>query len=143
MTASINDRRLTAADYMSEDLDREIEYMEMEDMEDEDVDVEEEIDMKEHFRALEAKRLRLFIKGEYELEEGEILVAFDAISDDSQLVCDLAIAYIKSLDGFKKCCNLNDVTDFTLDTTDDLKLNSAEALKIYSTILGEAICNLL
>ena len=97
-------------------------------------------DMKEHFRALELKRLRLFIKGEYELEEGEILTAFEAISDDEKLMCELAICYIRTLDGYKKCRSLEDVTDFIFTTAEDIKLNSGQALNVHSVLLGEAIC---
>ena len=96
-------------------------------------------DMNEHFRSLEIKRLRLFIQGKYEMEDGEILMAFEAISDDEQIACELAIAYIKVLDGFKKCRYLDDVTNFILDTADTLKLNSAQAVKIHAVLLAEKI----
>jgi hypothetical protein len=95
--------------------------------------------MNEHFRSLEIKRLRLFIQGKYEMEEGEIMMAFEAISDDEQISCELAIAYIKVLDGFKNCRYLDDVTNFILDTADTLKLNSAQALKVHAVLLGEVI----
>jgi hypothetical protein len=93
-------------------------------------------DMKEHFRSLEIKRLRLFIQGKYEMEEGEILSAFEACSDDDQIACELAIAYIKTLDGFQ---NAYDLSEFILDTVDDLKLNSAQALNIHAVLLSEKI----
>ena len=96
-------------------------------------------DMNEHFRSLEIKRLRLFIQGKYEMEEGEILMAFEAISDDEQIACELAAAYIKVLDGFKNCRDLEDVTNFILDTADTLKLNSAQALNVHAVLLGEVI----
>ena len=96
-------------------------------------------DMNEHYRSLELKRLRLFIQGKYEMEEGEILMAFEAISDDEQIACELAAAYIKVLDGFKNCRDLDDVTNFVLDTADTLKLNSAQALKVHAVLLGEVI----
>jgi hypothetical protein len=93
-------------------------------------------DMKEYFRSLELNRLRLFIQGKYELEEGEILTAFETCSDDEQIACELAVAYIKILDGFKKS---SDLSEFILDTVDNLKLNSAQALKIHAVLLGEII----
>jgi hypothetical protein len=96
-------------------------------------------DMNEHFRSLEIKRLRLFIQGKYEMEEGEILMAFETISEDEQIACELAAAYIKVLDGFKNCLTLDDVTNFILDTADTLKLNSAQALKVHAVLLGEVI----
>ena len=96
-------------------------------------------DMNEHYRSLEIKRLRLFIQGKYEMEEGEILMAFEAISDDEQIACELAAAYIKVLDGFKNCRDLEDVTNFILDTADTLKLNSAQALNVHAVLLGEVI----
>jgi len=95
--------------------------------------------MNEHFRSLELNRLRLFIQGKYEMEEGEILMAFEAISEDEQIACELAVAYIKVLDGFKNCLILDDVTNFILDTADTLKLNSAQAVKIHAVLLAEKI----
>ena len=154
-----SEQRPTAADFMSDELEYDTEYGYYDDNlsdhssdyyseSDLDFDTEESydsfnstkvFDMKEHVRALELKRLRLFIKGEYELEEGEILTAFDAISDDEQLMCELAICYIRTLDGFIKCHSLDDVTDFIFTTSEDIKLNSGQALNVHSVLLGEAI----
>ena len=146
-----------AADFMSDELDYDSEYGYYDDdmvseysssNSDLDFDSDESydsfnstkiFDMNEHFRSLELKRLRLFIQGKYEMEEGEIPMAFEAISDDEQIACELAIAYIKVLDGFKKCRYLDDVTNFILDTADTLKLNSAQALKVHAVLLGEVI----
>ena len=153
-------QRPTAADFMSDELEYDSEYGYYNDdlsdyssdynsESDLDFDTEESydsfnptkiFDMKEHFRALELKRLRLFIKGEYELEEGEIITAFEAISDDEKLMCELAICYIRTLDGFIKCRSLDDVTDFIFTTAEDIKLNSGQALNVHSVLLGEAIC---
>jgi len=147
--------RPTAADFMSDELGYDSEYgyydddmgSEYSDL-DFDFDSDESydsfnstkiFDMNEHFRSLEIKRLRLFIQGKYEMEEGEILMAFEAISDDEQIACELAIAYIKVLDGFKNCLILDDVTNFILDTVDILKLNSAQAVKIHAVLLAEKI----
>ena len=66
-------------------------------------------------------------------------MAFEAISDDEQIACELAAAYIKSLDSFKRARSLDDVTNFILDTADNLKLNSAQALKVHAILLGEVI----
>ena len=154
-----SDQRPTAADFMSDELEYDTEYGYYDDNlsdhssdyyseSDLDFDTEESydsfnstkvFDMKEHVRALELKRLRLFIKGEYELEEGEIITAFEAISDDEQLMCELAICYIRTLDGFIKCHSLDDVTDFIFTTSEDIKLNSGQALNVHSVLLGEAI----
>ena len=147
--------RPTAADFMSDELDYDSEYGYYDDemgseYSDSDLDFDSDesydsfnstkiFDMNEHFRSLEIKRLRLFIQGKYEMEEGEILMAFEAISDDEQIACELAIAYIKVLDGFKNCLILNDVTNFILDTADTLKLNSAQAVKIHAVLLAEKI----
>jgi hypothetical protein len=153
-------QRPTAADFMSDELDYDVEYGYYDDNlsdydsdynseSDLDFDTEESydsfnstkiFDMKEHVRALELKRLRLFIKGEYELEEGEIITAFEAISDDEQLMCELAISYIRTLDGFTKCRSLDHVTDFIFNTAEDIKLNSGQALNVHAVLLGEAIC---
>jgi len=147
--------RITAADFMSDELEYGSDYgyygdesgSEYSDL-DFDFDSDESydsfnstkiFDMKEHVRSLEIKRLRLFIQGKYEMEEGEILMAFEAISDDEQIACELAAAYIKVLDGFKNCRDLEDVTNFILDTADILKLNSAQALNVHAVLLGEVI----
>jgi len=97
------------------------------------------IDMKEHFRSLELNRLRLFIQGKYELEEGEILMAFEIISDDEKVACELAIAYIKVLDEFQNASDLDDASNFILDTVDNLKLNSAQALEIHAVLMSQII----
>ena len=94
-------------------------------------------DMKEHCRSLEIQRLRLFIQGKYELEEGEILMAFELCSDDERVACELAIAYIKILDEFQNACDLDDVSNFVLDTVDNLKLNSAQALEIHAALMSQ------
>jgi hypothetical protein len=93
-------------------------------------------DMKEHFRSLEMNRIRLLIQGKYELEEGEILTAFESISDEEQIACELAITYIRILDEFKTS---SDLSEFILDTVDNLKLNSAQALKIHNVLMNEII----
>lgn len=95
------------------------------------------VDMTEHFRSLEINRLRLFIQGKYELEEGEILMAFDACSDDEQIACELATAYIRTLDEFKNACDLGDVSNFVLNTVDNLKLNSAQALEVHAVLMTQ------
>ena len=146
-----------AADFMSDELDYDFEYGYYDDemgseYSDSDLDLDFDsdesydsfnstkiFDMNEHFRSLELNRLRLFIQGKYEMEEGEILMAFEAISEDEQIACELAIAYIKVLDGFKNCLILDDVTNFILDTADTLKLNSAQAVKIHAVLLAEKI----
>ena len=144
-----------AADFMSDELDYDFEYGYYDDemgseYSDSDLDFDSDesydsfnstkiFDMNEHFRSLEIKRLRLFIQGKYDMEEGEILMAFETISEDDQIACELAAAYIKVLDGFKNCRDLDDVTNFVLDTADTLKLNSAQALKIHAVLLGEII----
>ena len=148
------DQRPKADDFMSDELDCEYGYYDDESdydsnySSDFDYDSEESydsfnstkiFDMKEHFRSLEIKRLRLFIQGKYEMEEGEILMAFEACSNDDEIACELAIAYIKSLDGFKNCDNLDEVSNFILDTVDDVKLNSAQALNIHAVLLSEKI----
>jgi hypothetical protein len=149
------ENRMTAADFMSDELEYDSEYGYYDDemgseYSDSDLDFDSDesydsfnstkiFDMNEHFRSLELKRLRLFIQGKYEMEEGEILMAFEAISDDEQIACELAIAYIKVLDGFKNCLILDDVTNFILDTADTLKLNSAQAVKIHAVLLAEKI----
>ena len=149
------ENRMTAADFMSDELEYDSEYGYYDDemgseYSDSDLDFDSDesydsfnstkiFDMDEHFRSLELKRLRLFIQGKYEMEEGEIPMAFEAISDDEQIACELAIAYIKVLDGFKNCSNLDEVTNFILDTADTLKLNSAQALKVHAVLLGEVI----
>jgi hypothetical protein len=150
-------QRPTAADFISDELEYDSGYGYYSDdlldynsddycsgsESDLDFDTEEStkiFDMKEHFRAMELKRLRLFIKGEYELEEGEIINAFEAISDDEKLMCELAICYIRTLDGFKKCRSLEDVTDFIFNTAEDIKLNFGQALNVHAVLLGEAIC---
>ncbi len=151
------DQRLKAADFMSDELECDSDYgyydddlSEYESDLDLDYDQEESydsfnstkiFDMKEHVRSLEIKRLRLFIQGKYELEEGEILAAFETCSDDEEIGCELACAYIKTLDGFKNAYNLDDKSEFILDTVDSLKLNSAQALKIHAVLLGEIIKN--
>jgi hypothetical protein len=154
-----SEQRPTAADFMFDELEYDTEYGYYDDNlsdhssdyyseSDLDFDTEESydsfnstkvFDMKEHVRALELKRLRLFIKGEYELEEGEILTAFEAISDDEQLMCELAISYIRSLDDFIKCRTLDDVTDFIFTAAEDIKLNSGQSLQVHAALMGEAI----
>ena len=137
-----------AADFMSDELYYDDSVSDYDSYDDLDYDSDESydsfnstkiFDMKEHFRSLEINRLRLFIQGKYEMEEGEILAAFEACSDDDQIACELAIAYIKSLDGFNNCGNLDEVSNFILDTVDDLKLNSAQALNIHAVLLFEKI----
>lgn len=144
-----------ALDFMSDELDYDSDYGYYDDdfvseYSDSDLDFDSDesydsfnstkiFDMNEHFRSLEIKRLRLFIQGKYEMEEGEILMAFETISEDEQIACELAAAYIKVLDGFKNCRDLEDVTNFILDTADILKLNSAQALKVHAVLLGEVI----
>ena len=149
------EQRLTAARIMSDELNYDSDYgyygdesgSEYSDL-DLDFDSDESydsfnstkiFDMNEHFRSLEIKRLRLFIQGKYEMEEGEILMAFETISEDEQIACELAAAYIKVLDGFKNCLTLDDVTNFILDTADTLKLNSAQAVNIHAVLLAEKI----
>ena len=157
-----SEQRPTAADFMSDELEYDTEYGyyddNLSDYNSDDYNSESELDldfdteesydsfnstkifdMKEHVRALELNRLRLFIKGEYELEEGEILTAFDAISNDEQLMCELAISYIRSLDGFIKCRTLDDVTEFIFNTAEDIKLNSGQSLNVHAVLLGEVI----
>ena len=113
-----------AADFMSDELDYDFEYGYYDDemgseYSDSDLDLDFDsdesydsfnstkiFDMNEHFRSLEIKRLRLFIQGKYEMEEGEILMAFEAISEDEQIACELAIAYIKVLDSRGTIINL-------------------------------------
>ena len=155
LSPKATDLRPKAADYMSDELEYESNYGYYDDnLSDYDSDLDLDFDsdesydsfnstkifdMKEHCRSLELNRLRLFIQGKYELEDGEILMAFESISDDEQVTCELAVAYIKILDGFQNACNLNDKSDFILDTADNLKLNSAQALKIHAILLGEII----
>ena len=150
-----DDFRPQAADYMSDELDSDSNYGYYDDNlsdydSDLDLDFDSEesydsfnstkiFDMKEHCRSLELNRLRLFIQGKYELEDGEILMAFESISDDEQVTCELAVAYIKILDGFQNACNLDDVSNFVLDTADNLKLNSAQALKIHAVLMSQVI----
>lgn len=135
---AINARKPVAADFMLDELDRD-----MSDLGSEyDYDLDESydsFDMNEHFRSLETKRLRLFIQGKYEMEEGEVLAAFDAISDDNKLVCELAISYIRSMDELKQICGFDAISEFVLDKVEELKLNSAEMLSIHAVIIGEAI----
>ena len=149
------EQRPTAAHIMSDELDYDSDYGYYGDesgseYSDSDLDVDSDasydsfnstklFDMNEHFRTLEIKRLRLFIQGKYEMEEGEILMAFETISEDEQIACELAAAYIKVLDGFKNCLTLDDVTNFILDTADTLKLNSAQAVNIHAVLLAEKI----
>ena len=126
---------MNAADYMSDELyyDNSISDSES------DYDSQEEsviFDMNEYVRSLEIKRLRLIIRGDYELEEGEILTAFESISDEEQIACELAITYIRILDEFKKS---SDLSEFILDTVDNLKLNSAQALKIHDVLMNKII----
>ena len=111
MTTEIYARKPTAADFMLEDLDREIECIETEDMEMEDVDVEEEeeFDMEAHVRNMQIERLRQYVRGEYVLEEGEILDAFD----DSEEAMDIiynglmeGISEIKPLKRFNRYAGL-------------------------------------
>jgi hypothetical protein len=154
-----SEQRPTAADFMSEELEYDTEYdYYNDDLSDHSSDYNSEsdldfnpeesydsfnstkiFDMNEHFRSLEIKRLRLFIQGKYEMEEGEIITAFEAISNDEQIACELAVAYIKVLDGFKNCHNFDDVSNFVLDTADTLKLNSAQALNVHAILLAEKI----
>lgn len=151
------EQRPTAADFMSDELGYDADYDYYDDElvseysnSDFDLDFDSDesydsfnstkiFDMNEHFRSLEIKRLRLFIQGKYELEEGEILMAFETISEDEKIACELAVAYIKVLDGFKNCLILDDVTNFILDTADILKLNSAQAVNIHAILLAEKI----
>jgi hypothetical protein len=149
------DRKPTAADFMSDELEYDSDYGYYDDdfvseYSDSDLDFDSDesydsfnstkiFDMNEHFRSLEIKRLRLFIQGKYEMEEGEILMAFETISEDEQIACELAVAYIKVLDGFKNCHNFDDVSNFILDTADTLKLNSAQAVNIHAVLLAEKI----
>ena len=98
-------------------------------------------DMKEHCRSLEVNRLRLYIQGKYELEEGEILMAFELCSDEENVACELAIAYIRILDGYQNAYDLDDVSNFILDTVDNLKLNSAQALEIHAVLMSQVILN--
>ena len=145
------DQRPTAADFMLEELyydDSVSEYDSDDDsVYDSDLDYDSDesydsfnstkiFDMKEHFRSLEMNRIRLLIQGKYELEEGEILTAFESISDEEQIACELAITYIRILDEFKKS---SDLSEFILDTVDNLKLNSAQALKIHDVLMNEII----
>ena len=111
MTTDIYALRPMAADFMLEDLDREIEYIEMEDMEMEDIDVEEEeeFDMEAHVRNMQIERLRQYVRGEYVLEEGEILDAFD----DSEEAMDIiynglmeGISEIKPIKSFDRYSEL-------------------------------------
>jgi len=111
MTTEIYALRPMAADFMLEDLEREIEYIEMEDMEMEDVDIEEveEVDMEAHVRNMQIERLRQYVRGEYVLEEGEILDAFD----DSEEAMDIiynglmeGISEIKPLKSFDRYAGL-------------------------------------
>jgi len=105
MTTEIYTLRPMAADFMLEDLDRENEYIETEDMEMEDVDVEEveEVDMEMHFRNMEIERLRQYVRGEYVLEEGEIINAFDGSEEAMDIIYDSlmeGISEIKPLKSF-------------------------------------------
>lgn len=109
MTTNIFHLRNSAADFMLEDLDREVEYIETEDMEMEDVDVEEveeeEVDMEAHFRNMEIERLRQYVRGEYVLEEGEILNAFDGSEEAMDILYDSlmeGISEIKPLKSFDR-----------------------------------------
>jgi hypothetical protein len=153
------DFRPQAADFMSDELDCDSNYDYYDDnlsdydsdyRSDLDFDSEESydsfnstkiFDMKEHCRSLELNRLRLLIQGKYELEEGEILMAFELCSDDEQAACELAIAYIRILDGYQNACDLDDVSNFILDTVDNLKLNSAQALEIHAVLMSQVILN--
>lgn len=99
----------------------------------------EELDMDEHVRLLDINRLRLYINNAYEMEEGEVLAAFDSISDDRQLVCDLVVSYIRSLDDFKNMRNIDIISDFVIDVAEELNLDSAEALAVHAVIIGDAI----
>ena len=144
-----------AADYMSDELEYDSNYGYYDDNlsdydSDLDLDFDSEesydsfnstkiFDMKEHCRSLEIQRLRLFIQGKYELEEGEILMAFELCSDDEKVACELAIAYIRILDGYQNANDLDDVSNFILDTVDNLKLNSAQALEIHAVLMSQVI----
>ena len=99
----------------------------------------EELDMDEHVRLLDINRLRLYINNAYEMEEGEVLAAFDSISDDRQLVCDLVVSYKRSLDDFKNMRNIDIISDFVIDVAEELNLDSAEALAVHAVIIGDAI----
>ena len=101
----------------------------------------EELDMDEHVRLLDINRLRLYINNAYEMEEGEVLAAFDSISDDRQLVCDLVVSYIRSLDVFKNMTDLNIITDFVIDVSEERNLVSSEALAVHAVIIMDAIIN--
>ncbi len=105
----------------------------------EDLFEEEDFDMDEHVRLLDINRLRLYINNAYEMEEGEVLAAFDSISDDRQLVCDLVVSYIRSLDDFKNMRNIDIISDFVIDVAEELNLDSAEALAVHAVIIGDAI----
>ena len=145
------DQRPTAADFMLEELyyDNSVSEYDSDDdsVYDSDLDYDSDesydsfnstkiFDMKEHFRSLEMNRIRLLIQGKYELEEGEILTAFESISDEEQIACELAISYIRILHEFKQSSNLS---EFILDTVDNLKLNSSQALKIHNVLMNEII----
>ena len=143
-----DDFRPQAADFMSDELYNDDNLSDYDSDLDLDFDSEESydsfnstkiFDMKEHCRSLEVNRLRLFIQGKYELEEGEILMAFELCSDDEKVACELAIAYIRILDGYQNASDLDDVSNFILDTVDNLKLNSAQALEIHAVLMSQVI----
>ena len=127
MNIANEERRPVAADFMSleDDLFEE---------------KEEEIeDMDEHVRLMDLDRLRLYINGAYEMEEGEVFAAFDSISYDRQIVCDLVVNYIRSLDDYKNMTDLDIITDFVIDVAEELNLDSAEALAVHAVIIADAI----
>ena len=104
MTTDIYALRPMAADFMLEDLEREIEYIEMEDMEMEDIDVEEEeeFDMEAHIRNMQIERLRQYVRGEYVLEEGEILDAFDDSEEAMDIIYNGLMEGISEIKPIKK-----------------------------------------
>ena len=125
MTNTVNEeRRPVAADLM---------------ILEEDLFVEEEFDMDEHVRLMDVDRLRLYFNGAYDMEDGEVFAAFDTISDERQIVCDLVVSYIRSLDVFKNMTDLNIITDFVIDVSEELNLVSSEALAVHAVIIMDAI----
>ena len=129
--ADIENRRLMAVDFMSAEIDEALNLEEELDLEDFDLD--------EHFRTMDIERLRLCIRGKYDFEEGETLAAFDYVSDDRQNLCDLTVMYIRSLDEFRNMSNLDDISEFVIDTSEYLNHSSAEVLNIHAQIIGKVI----
>ena len=108
----------------------------------EDLFVEEEdFDMDEHVRLMDLDRLRLYFNGDYEMEDGEVFAAFDTVSDERRIVCDLVVSYIRSLDVFKNMTDLNIITDFVIDVSEERNLVSSEALAVHAVIIMDAIIN--